>query len=276
MDTAKLQKLVKPLVRSVLLKVHPDFFAHDPVAKQINQGSVQRLQDLMAPLLKDNTHAATKNTAATDPPLEFFCKADNGLPQSPVSFAFTRVQMHRSEGNGTNRHQQLIAQRAKDLLTLCSRLGVTASEATTAEIELIVGKTVAATKSTSANDSELRAARAREALENYRRRKNAPDPNKFLLEKLRLARWSPNVHGSKGARVELDRSKVFFANSVDPRGYTRIVQRIEANLDQLLYDRWCSLPLMVVDNWRHAFKGSATRYPGFVVIPADFSVQGNV
>ncbi|KAJ1645571.1 hypothetical protein LPJ64_002861 [Coemansia asiatica] len=285
MDTAKLRKLVKPLVRSVLLKVHPDFFAHDPVAKQINQSSVQRLQDLLAPLLKDSTHVATRHTssptAAADT-LEFFCKGDSALPQSPVSFAFTQIQMHQPQGNDANRRHWLIAQRAKDLVALCNRLGIATSETAVAEIEQIVGKAGASTKSAAASasvaaaSSELRAARAREAMENYRRKKEAPDPNAFLLEKLRLARWSPDLRRSKDARLELDRGKVFFASSVDPRSYARIVERIETNLDQLHYDRWCSLPLMVVDSWHNAFKRSATRYPGFVVMPADFSVSGNV
>ncbi|KAJ1813570.1 hypothetical protein LPJ56_005129 [Coemansia sp. RSA 2599] len=282
MDTARLRKLVKPLVRGVLLKVHPDFFAHDPVAKRTNQGSVQRLQDLLVPLLKDNAAVAAKHTpSAADPPLEFFCKSDSALPQTPVSFAFTQVQqMHRAGGRGASRHDLLLAQRAKDLVALCGRLGVDASESAVAEIEQIVGKAAAAAASAPASvpaaASELRAARAREAMENYRRKKEAPDPGAFLLEKLRLARWSPDPQRSKSARPELDRSKVFFASSVDPRSYAGVVDRIEASLDQLHYARWCSLPLMVVDSWRHAFRGSATRYPGFVVIPADFSVPGNV
>ncbi|KAJ1892694.1 hypothetical protein LPJ66_006191 [Kickxella alabastrina] len=280
MDTVKLRTLVKPLVRGVLLKVHPDYFVHDPVAKRINQASVQRLQDLLAPVLKDPSEKHNRS-GPVDTPLEFFSKSSDAT-QNPISFAFSKI--HQSATGAPHRHQhqhheqqhqQLVAQRTRDLVALCGELSVPTSTEALAEIEKTIGPSLAAAAASApVSAGELRAARAREALENYARRSAAPDLHAALLDRLRQASWSPDdAQRSKSARLELDRSKVFFASSVNPQRYAGVVERIEAELHNLHYDRWCSLPLMIVNDWRHAFRGSASRYPGFVVMPIKVSIQ---
>ncbi|KAJ2374064.1 hypothetical protein IW150_003305 [Coemansia sp. RSA 2607] len=273
-DSAKLQTLVKPLLRGVLLKVHPDFFAHDPVAKRINQESVQRLQDLLAPVLRDNARStAHRNADSVSAPLEFILKNTGQKPQDQISFAFTQTD---SRSSGTH---WVIAQRTRDLVALCTKLDVSVDTETLHDIEDVIGRAAATTSNHSENrvaDIELRAARAREARENYDRRNNAPDPNAILMEKLRQSRWWLGDQRGKSARLELDRSKVFFDSSVDPKHYVDIIQRIESNLEQLHYSHWHHLPLMIVKSWRGSLNGSKIKYPGFVIMPANVPVKGNV
>ncbi|KAJ2725808.1 hypothetical protein GGI07_001015 [Coemansia sp. Benny D115] len=273
MDVAKLRTLVKPLVRGVLLKVHPDFFSHSPAARQTNQASVQRLQDLMAPVLKDQK--AGLRSASADTPLEFFCK-DNA--DTKVTFAFMPTA-HRV--NGPRQQHSLAAQRTRDLIQLCKRLDVPASEETVAEIEKTIGPAMSAAAGASgpldpASLNALRAARAREARQNYARYGKRPDPRAELMEKLRQVQWAPDLAPFKHAQLRLDRSKLFFEKSVDPRRYAAIADSIESELHDLGYRHWCSLPVMVVKDWRSAFKNSTTKYPGFVVIPANYNVTGTL
>ncbi|KAJ1722822.1 hypothetical protein LPJ53_002791 [Coemansia erecta] len=271
-DSARLQTLVKPLLRGILLKVHPDFFAHDPVAKRINQASVQRLQDLLAPVLRDNAvSAASRNAELFSTPLEFVCKNVGQKPQDQISFAFTKAH------SGSSGIRWVIAQRTRDLVALCSKLDVSVSTETLSEIDDIIGRAAPAANGHSEGrvvaDIELRAARAREARENYDRKRNAPDPNAILIEKLRHQRWWLGDQRGKSARLELDRGKVFFDSSVNPKDYVEIVQRIEGNLERLHYSHWNHLPLMVVKSWRGSLSGSKIKYPGFVIMPADVPVK---
>ncbi|KAJ2787625.1 hypothetical protein GGI15_000587 [Coemansia interrupta] len=270
-DSARLQTLVKPLLRGVLFKVHPDFFAHDPVAKRINQASVQRLQDLLAPVLRDNGRsAASRNADLSSTPLEFICKSIGQKPQDQISFAFTHT---RSGNSGAHR---VIAQRTRDLVALCSKLNVSVSTETLGEIEEAIGRAAPTASGHSGSrvaDIELRAARAREARENYDRKRNAPDPNAILIEKLRHQRWWLGDQRGKSAKLELDRSKVFFDSLVNPKDYVAIVRRIERALEQLHYSHWHHLPLMIVKSWRGSLSGSKTKYPGFVIMPADVPVK---
>ncbi|ORX73638.1 hypothetical protein DL89DRAFT_1482 [Linderina pennispora] len=121
----------------------------------------------------------------------------------------------------------------------------------------------------------LRAARAREARQNYARPPTR-DPYEEFRAKLRQSAWSPSSSSlsAKKAQPQLDRSRVFFAQDIDPRSYNRVVQTIERRLPELNYAQWSALPLMVVSSWKDSFHGSGSKYPGFVVIPADFSVSG--
>ncbi|KAJ1966109.1 hypothetical protein GGI12_000313 [Dipsacomyces acuminosporus] len=269
MDTTKLQTLVKPLLRSVLLKVHPDFFASDPVAKRVNQGSIQQLQDLLSPVLA----STSKTERRAIPPLEFVCR--NGDSLETVRFAF--------KDSRTRSEQQLCAQRTRDFLALCTRLKVEMPSEALKEIEQVVRQMEAgatssrigrAAGSAAAAESieQLRAARAREARQNYRRSQAASDPYAAFTEKLRQSSWMPNTQGGKRAEARLDRSKVFFAQDVNPSKYLSIVGFIESHLHELSYSSWCSLPLMVVNDWKDAFRQHRPAYPGFVVVPRQFTV----
>ncbi|KAJ2852487.1 hypothetical protein GGI22_005168, partial [Coemansia erecta] len=164
-DHAKLQALIKPLLRSVLLKVHPDFYAHEPAAKRVNQASVQRLQDLLAPVLRQpaelHVHESpSKGRDLTAAPLQFSYRAQDGSLQ-PMSFAFTASSTHIGA-------RQLCAQRSLDLVRLCDALGVQTAPDTVKEIAATAA-TLGAQKRKQNNSTasqaaaDLRAARAREA-----------------------------------------------------------------------------------------------------------------
>ncbi|KAJ2673053.1 hypothetical protein GGI25_004868 [Coemansia spiralis] len=287
-EHAKLQSLIKPLMHRVFLKVHPDFFAHDPVAKNTNQASMQRLQDILAPVLKAPEDSSTKERHSkskelTSTPLEFISRAKDGT-REPVSFTFTA----REARHGM---RQLRAQRTQDLLRLCQALKVQLAPEAIRDVEIAIDCMKNASDITAALDSsqgvgrhaalsqavaELRAARAREAHMSYKRaNKCSHDPiHAAMMAQLRSS--GAQATGSldaKHAAQKLNRSMVFFADSVNPRHYHAAIERIESELHELDYGLWCALPLMVVDSWKSAFRGSAARYPGFVVIPRQFSKQ---
>ncbi|KAJ2555543.1 hypothetical protein EV175_002240 [Coemansia sp. RSA 1933] len=276
----RLQTLVKPLLRGVLLKVHPDFYAHEPAAKRVNQASVQRLQDLLAPVLSSPTElhiheSPSKGRDLTAVPLQFTYRAPNGSLQ-PLSFAFTASSTHINV-------QQLCAQRSLDLVRLCDALAVqtapeTIQEITDATTKLGVRKRKQDNGAKSQANADLRAARAREARTKYAHAgaRSADPIHEALMRHLRRNGGSDSglaQQDAKHAVLRLNRSKVFFADSVDPPTYPHVVARIEDELHELEYHRWHSLPLMIVDSWESAFRGGTTRFPGFIVLPCEFDAK---
>ncbi|KAJ2079849.1 hypothetical protein H4R24_003506 [Coemansia sp. RSA 988] len=270
MDATRLQALVKPLLHTVLKRVHPDFFARQLTAKNTNHRSVQRLQGLLAPVLTPTTatESADRRYELTREPLEFVTRGSD-MPQQTISFAFNQQR--------TQSMAELQVQRTRDLLGLCKALGVDAAPETQKEIEGLFQQ--AGPQSTSALSADaltrLRAARAREARHNYTRNGTPSDLRASLLAGLRKSTWSPAMSAAKTAQPMLDRHKLFFASEVKPGRYADVVQRLESLLHELDYSRWCMLPIMVVETWKNAFIGGRTRYPGFVVIPCYFVAKGN-
>ncbi|KAJ1735382.1 hypothetical protein LPJ61_000588 [Coemansia biformis] len=263
MDAARLQGLVKPLLHAVLKKVHPDFFTHQPAAKAANQSAVQRLQGLLAPVLAPGSPSRDHGTA--DRPLEFVVR-DGSETLQTVSFAFSSRRARAGH--------ELQAQRARDMLGLCSALGVAPSTTITQEIEEAIGP--AARQPADGNAvARLRAARAREALLNYTRSRTAHDTRAAMMDGLRRAAWPPGMNGAKAGQLEpkLDRSKIFFAADVAPQQYMDVVRHIEGQLRDLDYACWCALPVMVVSSWKDALRRGTSRYPGFVVIPRNVEAK---
>ncbi|KAJ1800296.1 hypothetical protein LPJ59_001196 [Coemansia sp. RSA 2399] len=281
-DHTRLQALIKPLLRGVLLKVHPDFYAHEPAAKRVNQASVQRLQDLLAPVLRRPAElrvheSPSKSRDLTAAPLQFSYRAQDGSLQ-PVSFAFT------ASGTHTGGARQLCAQRSLDLVRLCEALGVQTAPETVQEIAATAAALGAQKRKQNSSTAfqaaaDLRAARAREARTKYAHAgAKGPDPiHAALMSHLRRSGGSDSIltqRDAKHAVLRLNRAKVFFADSVDPQEYPHAVARIEDELHDLEYRSWNTLPLMVVDCWESAFRGGMTRYPGFVVLPCEFDTNG--
>ncbi|KAJ2802317.1 hypothetical protein H4R20_003327 [Coemansia guatemalensis] len=261
MDTTRLQAVVKPLLHAVLKRVHPDFFARQPTAKNTNHRSVQRLQGLLAPILtsKAATESTERRHELTHGPLEFVTR-DSGIPQQTVTFAFNQQR--------TQSMAELQVQRTRDLLGLCKALGIEAAPEAQKEIEELfrqAGPQPACALSADAV-ARLRAARAREARQNYARKRELSDFRASLLAGLRKSTWSPIMGAAKAAEPKLDRGKLFFASEIKPGRYMDVVQRLESQLHELDYSRWCMLPIMVVESWKSAFSGGRTRYPGFVLL----------
>ncbi|KAJ1996927.1 hypothetical protein H4R26_006012, partial [Coemansia thaxteri] len=112
----RLRVVAKTLMRSVLLKIHPDFYASEPAARAANHASVQRLQDLLRPVLEDSQDdlSAIRQRELTATPVELVVRAaDATLEVVPFAFSSTRAASL----------PQLQAQRAADLLALCKRIG---------------------------------------------------------------------------------------------------------------------------------------------------------
>ncbi|KAJ2311252.1 hypothetical protein H4R23_003142 [Coemansia sp. Cherry 401B] len=225
-----------------------------PAAKTTNHNAIQRLQDLLAPITaQTSTETPQQGRALTREPLEFICRTDKST--TPVSFAFSR-QVARSPA-------QLQAQRARDLLQLCTALGITIDSAVREEIERAAAKNSAPASAVDAI-LKLRRRRAQEARMNYTRGA-AADPYAELRSRLR------DTVGSRGmgeqVRPQLDRRNVYFAANVEPRLYEKVVRHIDNWLPRLDYSRWCTLPVMVVNA-----RADVNRYPGFVVIPIEFTL----
>ncbi|KAJ2834656.1 hypothetical protein J3B01_003902 [Coemansia erecta] len=267
MKNTKLPALVKPILHAVLLRVHPDFFVHQPAAKAANLRSVQRLQDLMAPVLtpSESSESPQQSRELTCKPLEFVSR--NKPTTDPVLFEFNR--------HSTRTLVQLQAQRTRDLLGLCNILEVDTPQDSVNEIESIIGQADRQHSKASTIETliKLRMARLREARENYTRSNPGFDMHAALKNELRNADWSPYLDSSKSRQMELNRRNIFFAANVPPNKYSSIIKHIESQLPKLQYGQWYNLPIMVVASWKDASKGGASRYPGFVIIPDKFKTQ---
>ncbi|KAI9474735.1 hypothetical protein BX667DRAFT_507924 [Coemansia mojavensis] len=264
MDITKLKAIVKPLMHSVLLKVHPDFFAHQPAAKTINHSSIQRLQELMAPVL--SSEPTKHSSKPVQESLEFISRAAANSIQPELKSTKITFSQHVPRSI-----TELQAQRSQDLVNLCRALDIDVGDAEKQLGEVIKLDSQHRRESAMQQLARLRAARAREAQMNYKRRTN---PHAMLLKKLRESSWSPQLRMEKSDDLEsLNRNMVFFDARVSSSRYADIVKNIEGQLSKLEYSKWASLPIMVVAKWKDAFKNGASKFPGFVIIPQDFNTQ---
>lgn len=110
-----LKSLLRPYVKRILLKTHPDYFAHDNVKKKINAASLQSLQNVITPLLKETVPNTTKGHSEKPTKLDFYVK--NGGNSSilkvehkfPTNYATSMVEMWYT---------------AASVLELCKKIGI--------------------------------------------------------------------------------------------------------------------------------------------------------
>ncbi|KAJ2830662.1 hypothetical protein FBU31_002447 [Coemansia sp. 'formosensis'] len=275
---SKLRLLVKPLMRDVVFRIHPDFYANEPIIRQKNQESVQRLQELMRPIFEDMNaaHSRAELSAAfqakiTSKPIEVGFREGGDSELSSVVFSFNRAR--------TPSLPQLQAQRTADLLSLCSSIKIQINPTVLDDIKAAVhamgaGLSKPATLEAAMVDSAVarfQAARDREAKANRERRQASASSN--VAEEL-ARHLRRQQHFDKGARhtgpaqVKLNRDAVYFAPNVSPNAYSRILAHIDSKLPFLDYGSWANLPVMVVNNLEEALRGDRPKYPGFVMIPA--------
>ncbi|KAJ2860516.1 hypothetical protein GGH94_005466 [Coemansia aciculifera] len=275
---SKLRLLVKPLMRNVMLKIHPDFYANEPVIRQKNQDSVQRLQELMRPLFEDmnSAHSRAELNAAfqakiTSKPIEVGFRESGDSKLNSVAFSFNKTR--------TPGLPQLQAQRTADLLSLCSSLKIQLNPSTLSDIKAAVhamgaGSPKPATLEAAMVDSAVarfQAAREREAKANRERRQASASSG---VEEELTRHLRRQLHFGKGTRdtgpaqLKLNRENVFFAPNVSPNSYSRVLAHIDSKLPLLDYSSWSNLPVMVVSSLEDTLKGGKPKYPGFVMIPA--------
>ncbi|KAJ2882691.1 hypothetical protein IWW38_005626, partial [Coemansia aciculifera] len=276
--TAKLRLLVKPLMRTVMLKIHPDFYGNEPIIRQKNQDSVQRLQQLMRPVFEDMNMAHSRaelNSAfqakITGTPIEIGYRersgdtTNTGSELSAVVFSFSKT--HRPH------LPQLQAQRTADFLSLCASLKIEVSPPVLSDIKAAVAAVGAgAPKLVSMEIADVdsaiakfHAAREREAKANRERRQAfSNNVAEELTRHLRKQQPQPQKHFA----VMLDRDNVYFAPDVPPSSYSSVLKHIDSKLPFLGYSSWSSLPVMVVSDLSQALKGGKPKYPGFVMMPA--------
>ncbi|KAJ2449000.1 hypothetical protein GGF42_004916 [Coemansia sp. RSA 2424] len=281
--TSKLRVLVKPLMRNVMLKIHPDFYANEPVIRQKNQDSVQRLQQLMRPVLEDMGTAHSRaelsptfQAKITATPIEigYRERGDSSSGSSELNavvFSFSKTH--------TPQLPRLQAQRTADFLSLCSSLKIQISPSVLSDIKAaIVAVGAGAPKLVSLEIADVdsaiakfHAAREREAKAN-RERLQASSIN--IADELTRHLRKQQHHSGKSSRdtgrsgVMLARDNVYFAPDVPPSSYARVLAHIDSKLPFLGYSSWSSLPVMVVCDLDSALKGGKPKYPGFVMIPA--------
>ncbi|KAJ2740144.1 hypothetical protein GGI20_005963 [Coemansia sp. BCRC 34301] len=280
--TSTLRAQVKPLMRTVMLKIHPDFYANEPIVQQKNQDSVQRLQQLMRPVLEDinATYSRVELSPAfqekiTTTPIKvgYRERGDNNTTSELNTVVFSFSKTH------TPNFPKLRAQRTTDFLSLCSLLKIQISPSVLGNIKAAiydegVGDSSSYSRKTTLVNSTLaafQAAREREAKAN-RERRQASSAN-MALELMAYLRkqqqhLGKNPTSSSHSVLMLSRGNVYFAPEVPPRLYNRILTHIDSKLPFLEYDLWHSLPVMIVSDLSDAVKGGKPKYPGFVVIPA--------
>ncbi|KAJ2694315.1 hypothetical protein H4218_005666 [Coemansia sp. IMI 209128] len=281
---SELRLLAKPLMRNVMLRIHPDFYANEPVIRQKNQDSVQRLQELMRPLFEDmnSAHSRAELSAAfqakiTSKPIEVGFRENGDSDLSSVVFSFNKAR--------TPGLPQLQAQRTADLLSLCSSLKIQINPSTLDDIKAAVhamgaGSQKPVTLEAAMVDSAVsrfQAAREREAKANRERRQaSTSDIKEELTRHLRQQQYF--VKGARDAgpmQMRLNRGNLYFAPNVPPSSYVRILAHIDSKLPLLEYGSWSNLPVMVVSSLESALKGDKPKYPGFVMMPVTIrNIQG--
>lgn len=68
------KSLLKPYVRRILLKTHPDYFSRDAKKKKINQASFQSLQNVLNPILQEKHVEPDSGGSENSVKLEFFVR----------------------------------------------------------------------------------------------------------------------------------------------------------------------------------------------------------
>lgn len=107
------KSLLKPYVRRILLKTHPDYFSHDAKKKKINQASFQLLQNVLSP----QGRQSGSNVAGEDNSLkiEFYVKTTGHV-------ASTRIEHRLPVAVPTSSLDMWTT--TSSILTLCRKMGI--------------------------------------------------------------------------------------------------------------------------------------------------------
>ncbi|ORX52416.1 hypothetical protein DM01DRAFT_1408291 [Hesseltinella vesiculosa] len=79
---ASAARLIKPYLKKVVLKVHPDFFVKEPIKKQHNAAALQQLYTILQPVLRPEQPSTSPKRPDAPMSLSFYLKGASSMNPS--------------------------------------------------------------------------------------------------------------------------------------------------------------------------------------------------
>ncbi|KAI8580656.1 hypothetical protein K450DRAFT_279848 [Umbelopsis ramanniana AG] len=218
--------LLKPYIRRILLKTHPDFFTHDVKKKKINQASFQTLQNVLAPILQERFRDSENNKPDRAVKLEFYLK------NSKVNSKLSRIE-HTLPISSPKSALDLWTT-TTSILDLCRKIGIQVMPSDIDAAEQMIS-------SLSKQHSSPSYAR-----------KPAPSLSQIFANELYQSPLAQNVTdvSNRLPKLQLDKNELLF---FQPHMNSKIKESMKSNLQQALPmlcpERWWQkVPLLCVED----------------------------
>ncbi|CAO3680719.1 unnamed protein product [Umbelopsis ramanniana] len=242
------RSLLKPYIRRIILKTHPDYFTHDVKIKKINQASFQTLQSVLAPILQERFRNAESSNTENTVKLEFYVK------NSTVNSRLSRVE-HKLPISSMNSTLGLWTT-TTSILDLCRKMGIQVMPSDIDAAEKMISS-LSEQRSVSSNA-----------------RKPAPSLSQIFANELYRSPLAQNVTdiSNRRSKLQLDKNELLF---FQPQMHPRIKESMKSNLQQALpvlcSERWWQkVPLLCVEDDQE-ITGIDTS--GILVFTADMSTK---
>jgi hypothetical protein len=243
------RSLLKPYIRRILLKTHPDYFTHDVKIKKINQASFQTLQNVLAPILQERFSNVESSNTEHSVKLEFYVK------NSTVNSRLSRVE-HTLPISLLNSTLDLWTT-TTSILDLCRKIGIQVMPSDVDAAEKMVSN-LSKQRSVSSNA-----------------RKPAPSLSQIFANELYRSPLAQNVTdiSNKRSKLQLDKNELLF---FQPQMHPKIKESMKSNLQQALPvlcpERWWQkVPLLCMEDDRDIMGIDAS---GILVFTANMSTKG--
>jgi hypothetical protein len=241
-----LKSLLRPYVKRILLKTHPDYFAQDLRKKQVNASSLQSLQNVLSPLLKGSSNT---NVTGTEKPtiLNFYVKNVGNRSMSKVEHKFpTSHAVSEIEKWYT----------AASLLDLCKKIGI---QVMPTDIDVTQNMIDTLNKQSSMS-----------------KRNRAPQPTLaqvFADELYRTSAMGFTSSEPKQSMLIEDNELFFFPPKMSEKSKASMVETLQKSLPILHPNRWWrKIPVIVVEDMADIDEIDTS---GILVLASSMSIKGN-
>ncbi|KAJ2960713.1 hypothetical protein NQZ79_g3908 [Umbelopsis isabellina] len=241
-----LNSLLRPYVKRILLKTHPDYFAQDIVKKKINAASLQSLQNVISPLLKGTAQNTTKDNFEKPTKLDFYVKNGGNSSISKVEHKFPTA-------NAISDVEKWYI--AASLLELCKKIGIQ-----------VMPSDIDATQSMidTLNKESSVAKRNRIA---------PPSLTQIFADELYRSHKMDSASSKPEQIMSIaDNELFFFPPKMSERSKAIMVKKLEKALPVLHPDRWWrKIPLVVVEDIADIDEIDTS---GILVFAPNMSIEG--
>ncbi|KAI9287342.1 hypothetical protein BC943DRAFT_319568 [Umbelopsis sp. AD052] len=240
--------LLKPYIRRIILKTHPDYFAHDVKKKKINQASFQNLQNVLAPILqerfRDSENIKTENAVK----LEFYLK------NSKVNGKLSKIE-HTLPISSPKSSLDLWTT-TTSILDLCRKIGIQVMPSDIDAAEKMIS---------SLSKQDYSPSHAR---------KPAPSLSQIFANELYQSPIAQNVTdiNYRHPKLPLDQNELlFFQPHMNPKIKESMKSKLQQALPMLCPERWWQkVPLLCVEDEQDI---SGIDVSGILVFTANMSTK---
>jgi Domain of unknown function (DUF4460) len=249
-NSAKAVKsLLKPYIRRILLKTHPDYFTHDVKKKKINQASFQTLQNVLAPILQERFRDTENNRTEHAVKLEFYVK------NSTVNSRLSKIE-HTLPISSLKSTLDLWTT-TTSILDLCRKIGIQVMPSDVDAAEKMIN-------SLSKQHSSPSYAR-----------KPAPSLSQIFANELYQSPLAQNVTdiSNRRPKLQLDKNELlFFQPHMNPKIKESMKSHLQQALPTLCPERWWQkVPLLCVEDEQDI---NGIDVSGILVFTANMSTKG--